>query len=386
MSRIILISPWAPPSDGVAFHSHSIAASWRAAGHDVLIVASGSQAPKVTSASSDVSGIRVLRTLRPIPRRATARLLSEFRPDVVIVQFAIASQNTALISTLMLMRAARRNAIAVVSAFHEPAREIDRLGALSRWIYRAAARVTTHPVAYSRSGADALRNAGIFAHVHELPLGCRIVTPMSPEDLARIKGRYAVASPLVLSVGFVHPDKGTDLLVESMPKITLLLEGNVKFLIAGSPRTRRGIFRLMGRGDRRFHERLIRKVSLLTNVSADFCDFVPNEDLYPLLFFASAIVLPYRRATQSAVASEALGARGVIVASDLPELVDDLGRAASYFRAGNVDDLTETLVSVLRNPQTELRDAAASRAAERGYDATASGLLTIGLAGTDLSQ
>src|ERR1019366_7260995 len=133
---------------------------------------------------------------------------------------------------------------------------------------------------------------------------------------------------LVLSLGLTQADKGTRLLVASMSGITRLLKGDVQFLIAGSPRARRGIFRLMGHNDRKFQRILTRGANSLTGVSIEMCGFVPDEDVSALFFLASAVVLPYRRATQSSVANEALSARAVIVASDIYELSSDLGPAA----------------------------------------------------------
>lgn len=380
MSRILLLSPWIPPPDGVGFHSVALVTSWRAAGHEVLVVTSRARDHKVSPPSSPNSNEpRVMRTLRLTPRRVATRILFEYQPDVVIVQFTIAGQNTTLLSTLRLMRVARRSGLPVVVAFHEPNREIDRLGSLSRWIYQLAARSTTHPVVYSPAGGAALVRARIFTHVSEIPLGCVPVVEVSPEVLARVRDRYAITAPLVLSLGFVHPDKGTELLVTSISEVTRLLEGNVQFLFAGSPRERRGVFRLLGRGDRKFHHALMKKLSLLKDVSTDVCGFVPDEDVAALLFLSSAVVLPYRRATQSAIANLALSARAVIVASDIQELRDDLGTAARYFHSESVPDLTEAIVSVLTNSQEELRIAASTRASERSYDTTAASLLRIGL-------
>jgi glycosyltransferase involved in cell wall biosynthesis len=385
VSKILLISPWPPPPDGIAFHSVALATSWRVAGHDVLVVTSGSENPRVHDPSPDEHEIRVIRTLRLVPRTTTSRLLDDFQPDLVVAQFAIAAQSTTLLSTLRLMSVAYHSGLPVVTTFHEPAREIDRLGPLSRWIYRAAARVTTHPVVYSPAGANALLSSRIFAEVAEVPLGCPPNIEVSPENLARVRERYNITAPLVLSLGFTHPDKGTDLLVASMSGITRLLKGDVQFLIAGTPRARRGIFRLMGRSDKKFHRILTRGANGLTGVSIKMCGFVPDEDVSVLFFLASAVVLPYRRATQSSVANEALSARAVIVASDIDELSSDLGPAARYFHSGSFPSLTETLAWVMKNPQNELRETAAARAAERSYDTIAAKLLNIGLSGSTSS-
>jgi glycosyltransferase involved in cell wall biosynthesis len=316
-----------------------------------------------------------------MPRTITSRLLSEFEPDVLVVQFSIASQGTTILPTLKLMRTAYRSGVPVVAAFHEPNREINRLGPISRWIYRTAARCTTHPVAYSLAGVSALLHANIFTDVQEVPLGCASTNHHSTEEFTRVRDKYGITAPLVLSMGFTHPDKGSDLLVESMTEVTRLLNGDVQFLVAGSPRIRRGIFRLMGRVDRNFHNSLVTKMENLSGVSIRNCDFVPDEDVFGLLRLASAVVLPYRRATQSGIANLALSAEAVIVASDIQGLRSDLGPAARYFRSEDVGDLTKILTSVLRNSQDELRITAGKRAADRSYDTTAATLLHLGLNG-----
>ena len=382
-----MLSPWPPPPDGVGYHSVALANSWRSAGHDTLVVTSKSkESREFRPLESDEYDIHVARILGLVPRKATTRLVGSYEPDVAIVQFTIASQNTSLFSTLKLMHFMRRLGIPVVVAYHESAREIDRLGAISRWIYRAASKGTTVPVAYSQAASSALRAGGIFDEVVEVAHGCKAIVDASPEDLTRVRDRYDITSPLVLSLGFSHPDKGTELLANSVTAINQQLEGNVQFLFAGSPRKRRGIFRLMGRIDQRFHDLTVAKLALLKDVSVDFRGFVPEEDIMPLLFLSSAVVLPYRSATQSGIANLALSARAVIVASDIPELRDDLGPAAHYFRSGDSADLTTTIVSVINTDQVKIRRAAAARAKDRSYDATAATLLGIRFQGTDQSE
>jgi glycosyltransferase involved in cell wall biosynthesis len=273
--------------------------------------------------------------------------------------------------------------IPVVTAFHEPVREIDRLGPLSRWIYRQMEGNSTVGVAYSAAGATALVASGLFEKATELPHGCSPVEVTSG-DLARVREKYRITSPLIISLGFSHVDKGTDLLVEAMSEITRRLEGDVQFLIAGSPRPRRGVFRLLGRADRRFHDRLSLDSHELTGVSVAMCGFIPGEDVAALLHLASAVVLPYRRSTQSGVANQALAAGAVVLASDIPELRADLGTAAHFFRSGSVADLVDKSVYVLSSSQDAIREAAILRATERSYDVVAARLVRVGLAGPDV--
>ena len=376
----MLLSPWAPPPDGVAFHSKSLVDAWRLEGHEVAVVTSRSRDRRNANRPIvDENGVNVIRCLGLIPRRTSKQHLLDFQPDALVVQFAIASQNTALISSIVFTWLARRLGFPVVTAFHEPAREIDRLGPLSRLIYRAVAKNTSSAAAYSKAGAAALTRSGLFVNATTLPHGCSSPVRVTDEDLDRVRDRYRVTSPLVLSLGFTHVDKGTDLLVRAMSDVDRSLEGNVQFLLAGSPRTRRGIFRLMASADRRFHETLTMETRKLMGTTVQLSGYVPSEDVLPLLNLASAVVLPYRRATQSGVANLALAARAIVLASDIPELKDDLGPAALYFKSGSVPDLVKKLVTILREPHDELRDEAGIRATERQYDIVAKRLITLGL-------
>jgi len=219
-----------------------------------------------------------------------------------------------------------------------------------------------------------------------VPLGCLNVAEATPDDIARVREKYNVSLPLVLSLGFTHPDKGTDLLVAAMPMATSSLAGKVQFLIVGAPRRRRGIFRIMGRGDERFQSKVNEAILNLRDVDVSMQGFIPEEDVTPLLFLASAVVLPYRRCTQSAVANRAISAHAVIVASDIPELQDNLGPAAIYFQSENVTHLSGTIVSALEDPPDDIRTVAASFGDDHSIVRTAEALLNLGLFGSTSSS
>jgi glycosyltransferase involved in cell wall biosynthesis len=296
--------------------------------------------------------------------------LVAFEPDVIFVQFAIAALNVNIWTVRSLCRKFKTAGIPVVVAYHEPAREFDLLGPATRFVYRAMARVTSVPVVYSWAGRQTLVERGLFKEVVEVPLGTAGLATISDEDLRRVRIRYHVAKPAVLVLGFTHFDKGTDLLLDAAADIAERRHHDVQFIIAGSPRKRRGVFRIMGRRDIRCQRRLESQAKKIAGVGIEFFGFVKSEDVAALLYVADIVALPYRRITQSGVASLALSSRAVMVASDLPGLRSDLGDAATYVEVGDSRAMAEQIAQLLDESSDSLRAHMRSLAGERAVSNT----------------
>src|SRR5665213_3019408 len=186
MTRILLISPYEPPPDGIASHSSRLVAAWDSAGHNVLVVSARNgrgreQFERIGSRSI------LLRSLRLLPNRRTWSEIAKFEPDVAIVQFAIAAISTNLWSVKLLCDRLHAKGIPVVVTFHEPAREYNMFRFLTRAIYRAMSRVTDVPVVFSPAGYQALHETGLFNDIVEVRTGrresnqFRVENSMTPE-------------------------------------------------------------------------------------------------------------------------------------------------------------------------------------------------------------
>ncbi len=302
---------------------------------------------------------------------------------MVVVQFSIATFNVDLWSVWNLCRRFAATKIPVIIAFHETAREFRLLGPITQAIYRAFVRVTDVPIAFSSAGRQALVDGHLFDRVIEVPHGTSGVTEISHEACARVKTTYDVRKPLVLSLGFTDSDKGTDVLLSAAKAITTQLDGNVQFLIAGTPRVRRGIFQVMERRDRHFLERLKTTAWALMDVDIAFCDYIPDDDVAALLHVADVVALPYRKVTQSGVGNLALSCRAVLVSSDLPGLRSDLGDAAMYVAVGDANAMTRQIVDLVGESHVgardRLRERAGLRAAANTYDRVAEVIAAAGL-------
>lgn len=386
MARILLLSPYEPPSDGIARHSGHLVDAWDLAGHTVLVLAPGTQ-DGLGQAAGIGSRSSVARIMRKIPRRSVWDTARSFDPDIVVIQFSIATFNVDLWSVRYLCRRFVAARTPVVICYHEAAREFDLLGPITRAIYRSFVRVTDVPIVFSSAGRQALIENRLFATVVEVPHGTTGVTQIPDIDLDRVKKIYDLHKPLVLSLGFTDADKGTDVLLGAATSISKDLDHNVQFLVAGSPRTRRGVFRIMEHRDRRYLARLKRVAKSLSDAEITFCDYVADSDVAALLQLADVVALPYRRITQSGVGNLALSSRAVLVSSNLPGLRSDLGDAAIYVEVGDSEAMAQQIVDLLGEDHAGVREhqreLAGIRADANTYERVAEMLLDAGLAHRD---
>ena len=272
----------------------------------------------------------------------------------------------------------------MVVTFHEPAREYNMFKFLTRAIYRSVSRATDVPVVFSPAGYRALHDTGLFNDVVEVTHGTKGIESISNQELDDVRVLFDVRKSLVLTLGFTSFDKGADIFIDAAKIISKNRNGNVQFLVAGTPRRRQGVFRIMERRDNQCQRRLINQAKRLGNVEISFSNYVANENVAPLLHLADVVVLPYRRITQSGIANLALSSQSVIVCSDLPGLRNDLGDAALYVKVGDTTALAKEITNLI-NPDGEetrsrMRDLAGQRANENTYARVAEKILSAGLA------
>ncbi len=384
MSRILVLSPAEPPADGIAKHTIHLLEAWDAAGHCVLVMAPGKQR-SVRDAERLGTHSRMAKLFRQFPRRRTWNEALGFDPDMVFVQFGIAAMNVNFWSVRSLCKRFMGAGTPLVVGYHESAREYDLLGFVTRSMYKSIARVTSVAVAFSWAGREALTKNHLFDEVVEVPLGTSGVAAIADDDVTRVREKYLVRKPLVLTIGFTSADKGTDLLLDAAELVAKNLGGEVQFLIAGSPRRRRGAFRLMEYRDVRFLRRLESRAGSIPDADIAFTGFVDDGDINALLFAADVVVLPYRSITQSGIANLALASRAVVVCSDLPGLRSDLGDAAQYFPVGDFAAIAEMVSHLLADESASLRERmrelSEQRANANTYANVAEKLLSIGTAG-----
>ena len=226
------------------------------------------------------------------------------------------------------------------------------------WLARRAAALVLGRcrafLCHARSVAAGLeeRYPGRRVSVHPLAM-----EPAAGTDRAAARARLHLRpeSVALLSFGLIRPYKGIDVLVEAM---ALLPDSSpAVLLLAGEP---------WGPLD----AETVRRLDRLTSAgrAAVRLEWVPEKEVATWLAAADAMVLPYRAATGSAVAAQALGHGLPIVASavgGLAEIVED-GRNGLLVPPGNAVALAAALGRIVDSALRE-RLAAGARAAAAAW-------------------
>ena len=365
MSRIVVVTPWAPPSDGIARYSANLAREWLAAGHEVIVLAP----PTTHSGEEELSGEVNVR--RVVTRRTPwAALLEEIRPDHVVVQFAVPALRLAALGISALLRAATDRGIPTTVAYHEASRDVGRLRVLGRWLYRRVAAETRDAVAFVPREADILRAVGCH-RVRVVPHGTRERERL---DATAVRESYHLTEPFVMSFGYIHPHKSFETFIDALA----LMGEPVTALLAGSVRQRHGLFRLLGRVDEKYQAMLEGRIAALpSSVTLRRVGYLPDHDLRALLQSADVVAIPYRETSQSGVAAEVLANGSAIVAAEVPGLTDMLHDAAIYVTPGDAAGVAAALN--VRRHSAAHRETACARALwwanEESFARTAASLI-----------
>ena len=245
-----------------------------------------------------------------------------------------------------------------MTAFHEPQRELAALPGAGRAIYRRVAALTDVAVAYGAPARRSLAAAAIgTVRVAEIPHGVPLLPPAGAAEIDALRARYGLSGRVVLLLGFVHPDKGADVLVEASRRVLADLD-DVTVVIAGEPRVRSGAFRWFGRVDAR-HLGELRSAASFAGDRIRFPGFVADADLPALLGAATVMALPYRRITQSGIAHLCVAGTVPAVASRLDGLESTLGGGALYVPPDQPAPLAAALLTLLEDDGRQVSQRAA---------------------------
>lgn len=165
-----------------------------------------------------------------------------------------------------------------------------------------------------------------------------------------VSNRYGVAKPYILYVGVWRRYKNLPKLAAAFDK--LRQKGiDMQLVLAGEvdphyPEIKNHVSRIT------YHDSLI------------MSGRVPEQDMQALFSAATVFVLPSLAEGFGLTALEAASCGIPIACSDIPTLHEVLGQAAEYFDPENLQNMTEVIENLLRNPkrQEELANLALSRA------------------------
>jgi glycosyltransferase involved in cell wall biosynthesis len=335
MPRVVLIGPRPGARGGIAqFVDHLSRALEPQA--DVRRIAFARLYPAWTAAgrneSVDPSAEASLLAWRPSTWRTTARRITALRPDLVVVQWWHPAFGPCL---RFLARAARACGARVVFVCHN-AQPHERFP-LGTWLTRSALSWADGLVALSESTAGELRAMlpGTPLDVEPHPA---YAFPVTAASRARWRAR-AGGGPVVLFFGYVRPYKGLEDLVAAMA-IVCGVHPTARLLVAGpflgSVEPYRDAARRAGVGD---------AVRLIPG-------YVPDDEVGGLLATADTVVLPYRSASQSGVAPQAIAAGIPVVATDVGGLAEAVRGHGEIVPPGDRDALAGGILRALARPRS----------------------------------
>jgi glycosyltransferase involved in cell wall biosynthesis len=203
-------------------------------------------------------------------------------------------------------------------------------------------------VVQNRSAAEKLAPIVAPRPVLFQPHPSEAEAPPVPRDAARSRLGLPLDAPIFLFTGILRPYKGWDLLLEAFPRV-LEAVPNALLVFAGEP---------WGDASAAFE-------TARANVRAEL-RYLSAEERGLYLDAASAVVCPYRHATGSGIAADALAHGRPVIGTRVDGLTDVLsdGVDALLVSEGDVDSLADSMIRFVKDDLEPVlsRGAAASSA------------------------
>jgi glycosyltransferase involved in cell wall biosynthesis len=352
--KILYVSSYAPERDGIGDYTAGLAGAVTERGHDVRVVA----VKPAARAPAEVIGA--------LPRnRAEAVALRDrietFDPDVVHVQFAVATYGGRLPALLRLLSALRDPRARRIVTLHEVTRDTASLRFAGRALYRRLADWGDVAIVHTRAAHDALTGAiGFDPERTALIPHPRRELPRAEISDAALRDRHGLrGTRVLLALGFVHVDKGLPDLIGALDLLARdSAHDDVRLVVAGDVRSRSAAFKPFEWRDRAhllLIRRMIRRAGLEDRVV--FTGYVPDGQMRPWLNVAEAAVLPYRRIEQSGIASLAASAGTPVLASEVGGLGREFSGERWQYPARDSERLAAVLSDFLRTDPLERHPA-----------------------------
>ncbi|MCU1344728.1 MAG: hypothetical protein JWL70_994 [Acidimicrobiia bacterium] len=329
MTRILMVTPYAPYRDGVAAYALQEVRALRAAGHQVEVLSPG---PSAAHHHLDLSSPRGPYALA---KRVVNydELILQFHPDFF---YRIGSDTEARVRTTLGLLATFSRAKRVDVRLHEfrqdpPSRRTIE-GLLLRRMWRAPDRITVHTATERDLFCAAY---GIPASDVEIVDHGSSFAPHTGLNRAEARARLGLDADakLLLSIGFLQPHKGFDRAVDAFAEAGLATHG-AQLHVVGSVRVSEPHYLA-------YRDELATLVHQTPGASLHE-GFVSDEQFDLWLVAADVVVLPYRHIWSSGVLERARLFARPVIASRVGGLQDQAGPDTTL-----VDD-DRQLVAALR--------------------------------------
>jgi glycosyltransferase involved in cell wall biosynthesis len=229
---------------------------------------------------------------------------------------------------LLFLRALRRAGVAVAVIVHDAEPHPGDGFPLLMWLQRRLVRGADAVVALSSHVAQRLGQRSMLRPGAKL-----VVATIPPFDFGEVSPPLSHGGSFrLLMFGRLLPYKGLDLLAEALQSLGARADLRV---------------RIVGRGPESTTLRTLRGVE---GVSVEN-RWVPEEEIGALIGWADALVLPYREASQSAVAAAALAAGRWVIATRVGGLAEQLaGKELARLCDPDAPSLAEAIRGMLERP------------------------------------
>ena len=343
-SRVILVAPGPGTRGGIAQFNAELTRRLRELGASATVLAyrrtypvfsrAGRQGADPSARREEVPSGNGLVPWFPWTWAGAAATIRRESPQVVVFQWW--HPITAL-SSWYVARQARRAGARVVFVCHNawPHEGFP----LARWLTRLALRTADSLLALSDPVASELRRLLPMTPVRVIPHPPFSVLEPEPDSapgpwVERIDAPRG--AKIVLCFGNVRPYKGVRDLVDAFPHVTAT--ANAVLVVAGT------FFESIEDYRARIEELGIGHSVRL------FDEYVPNEDVAPLINVADLLVLPYRSASQSGVIPLAATFRKPVVATRAGGLPDALDGSGLVVPPEDPEALGAAIVEALKEP------------------------------------
>lgn len=374
--RVLYLSPYPPARDGIGNYTSLLASAVSDAGHEIAVIV-----PRdIPDAPPEVIGSA---SRSPHGRMDIGTAVDHWNPDVIHVQFAVAAFGTRTLWLLRWLNQFRRDrGIPVVVTLHEVSRESALLPIAGPALFRQIARHCDHLIVHTDAAGTLLTTElGVRATQLSVIPHPRTEPPAPTATASELRDRFGLGDARVLlAFGFIHVDKGLDDLVQALGIIRRTGRaslGNVRLVVAGAVRPRRGTFRLFEARDHLHCARVMRLIR--QNGLEDlvvWTGYVPAGEVAAWFQLASAVVLPYRRTEQSGVANLARWFNIPVLASRVGGLAELFSDSRMTFPARAPSELAEAITTFLSaDPVTTIEKALSQRADD--LSAVASSTLAV---------
>jgi len=257
--------------------------------------------------------------------------LIKYKPSVVRLEYNIPSYGVATIPIffiLLIYKCIGHKKLVI--NYHEVKRETDLLKGLGILFYHFFSRLFDRIYVHTEEARQILIKKCYLSpkNIRVIPLGFYIFN--NKKDYSKqLEKKYNLGSKkVILYLGFIHVDKGIQYLIKAVNYIKNNypeISKEIKVIIGGDIRPRKGIFRLLERKDCIYKKELL---SLKNRLNLDdivsFIGYVNERYLYSLIKISRLAVLPYLNVEQSGILNMVLPLRKPLIASNISGLEETL--------------------------------------------------------------